>query len=171
MFLSLTNPVKKMTDNYQDKNNPIKYFHKGRAIRSHNTLQIRVDEITLKKIIDIEEETGLSPRKILSYSSTPCERCANVQIRVMTDAGEVRIDRGILSKRIPASPGNKKRNLEKGRKVEDAQTGKIYSSIKEVSRIFELTYSTLVDKLNGRIPNNTNFTFYEPSIELCENHK
>jgi hypothetical protein len=152
--------------------NPVVEIYKGKTIRIHNTIKIRVDQITLKKIIDVQDETNLSVRKILSYSSTPCEKCKLELVRVITDDGEVRIERGILSKRIPSSHGNcKNRGNEKGRKVLDTETGKIYDSIKQMCKAHKLIYPSMVDKLNGRTPNTTTFIYYEQTTELRQDDK
>lgn len=152
--------------------NPVIEIYKGRPIRNNNTILLRVDQITLKKIIDIQDTTGLSIRKILSYSSAPCDRCSMQPVTVYNDTGELKIERGILSKRIPASSqGNKKRSYEKGKKVIDTSNGTIYKSVQEVASIFNINYPALIDQLNGRYKNNTTFIFYEQDSQLCQNNQ
>ena len=45
------------------------------------------------------------------------------------------------------------------KKVIDTETQKVYNSAKEVSRIFNINYSTLAGKLNGSKNNNTCFRY------------
>jgi len=138
------------------------YFYKGVPVRKHNVIHLRVDEITYKEIIDTEESTGLSQRKILAHSSAPCEKCIGTEVMVMTDDGTVKIKRGILSKRIPVSyNGNKKKFHESSKKVRNIITGEILDSVRTAHRVSGIPYTTLLDKLNGVIINNTEFVFYE----------
>ncbi len=94
-----------MTQPDYEKSNPILYYHKEVPVRKYNTVNMRIDEITYKELIDSESDTGLSLRKIIGYSSTPCEKCVNTFVVVRTENGQVKVKRGILSKRIPGSNG------------------------------------------------------------------
>lgn len=91
--------------------------YKGFKIRKYNKISLRVDELTYKDLIDAKEETGLSDRKILGYSSMPCRCCEGTHVIIFTDNGERKIKRGIFAKRIPELPGhtNKKAHVESNR--------------------------------------------------------
>jgi hypothetical protein len=53
-----------------------------------------------------------------------------------------------------------KKNLEIiSKKVIDITSNKVYSSVKEVAKIHNLVYGSLVNKLNGKRTNNTNFKY------------
>lgn len=93
--------------------NPVIDFYKGIPIRKYNTIRMRIDTTTLKKIIDLEETTNLSQRQIICYSSKPCTCCKDSFVTVATEGGEVHIPRGILSKKIPidGSGAAKKRKI------------------------------------------------------------
>lgn len=47
------------------------------------------------------------------------------------------------------------------KKVIDIETNIIYNSVKEVSQIFDIKYSTLASNLNGNLKNNTKFEYYK----------
>ncbi len=146
----------------------ILYEYKGTPVRRHNIVKFRVDEITYKEIIDLEKETGLSQRKILSYSATPCKCCENSPVIAYINDKEVRIKRGILSKRIPVSFTNKKINHQNNRPVINIETGQVYSSAKDIS------YSPLLRRLNSEVENNTPFKFldeYAKSTGNSESNK
>lgn len=150
-----------MSESSQDRCNPIQYYHRGLPIRKYNSIHLRIDEITYKELIDAEHDTGLSLRKILSHSSTPCERCINTYVIVLTDNGAVKIKRGIFSKRLPTSDGNRSHVIS--RKVINQTTGEIYKSVREASDLLGIKYTTLLDKLNNKTENNTNCIFHEQS--------
>jgi hypothetical protein len=81
-------------------------IYKGVKVRRCNRIVLKVGESIFKKLIDEVENTGLSIPKILAYSSQPCERCKNISVTIFNDNGlEIKITRGILSKRIPDSNG------------------------------------------------------------------
>lgn len=94
-----------MAESNYEKSNPVLYHYKGIPIRRFNTVNLRIDEITYKELIDAEVETGLSQRKILAYSGMPCKSCEGTFVTAFTDNGEVKIKRGIFSKRIPNTNG------------------------------------------------------------------
>lgn len=142
------------------KSSDILYEYKGTPVRRHNIVKFRVDEITFKEIIDLEQETGLSQRKILAYSATPgCEKCANSPVKVFINGKEVQIKRGILSKRIPASFTNKKINHQNNRPVINTITNEVFESVKAILKFVDISYNPLLDRLNNRVPNNTPFKF------------
>lgn len=83
--------------------NPVVEIFKGIEVKRYNRIVISVDEKTFKEIITLQE-TGLSSRKILGYSSTPCKHCEKIDVIAYDrDDNEVKIKRGILSKRIPTT--------------------------------------------------------------------
>ena len=143
------------------KSSDILYEYKGTPVRRHNIVKFRVDEITFKEIIDIELETGLSQRKIIAYSATPCKCCENSSVIAFVNDKEVKIKRGILSKRIPVSFSNKKTNHKNNRPVINTDTGEIFESVKAVLKFVDITYSPLLDRLNNRVNNNTPFQFLD----------
>jgi len=89
--------------------NPIVEIYKGVPIRKYPDLRIAIDVITAKQIIDIQKETNLSTRKILSYSARPCDCCTGVNVVVCIHDKNIEIPRGILSKRIGNDSGKKRK--------------------------------------------------------------
>lgn len=82
--------------------NPVVEVYRGIEIRKYPQIKFRVDVITFKEIIDAHLDTGMSTRSILGHSSKPCESCKNVFVTTFNSKDdEVKIKRGILSKRIP----------------------------------------------------------------------
>lgn len=67
-----------------------------------------------------------------------------------------------LEHSLNISKGKKgKRNLKNGKKVIDKDTGLVYDSLRDVSNIFDIKYSTLAAYLNKSIRKNiTNFEYY-----------
>lgn len=85
-------------------NNPVVETFEGIEIRRYNRIVFKVDAQTYKEIIQVELDTKLSTRKILGHSSKPCKHCENTTIIAFNrDDEEVKIPRGILSKRIPTT--------------------------------------------------------------------
>jgi hypothetical protein len=83
--------------------NPLQEIFHGVKIKRYNTITFKVDAKTLKEIIVLQAQ-GMSTRKILGYSSTPCKHCENVSVIAYNrEDEEVKIPRGILSKRIPTT--------------------------------------------------------------------
>jgi hypothetical protein len=148
-------------ENINRPSSGILYHYKNVPVRRHNIVIIRVDEITYKEIIDIEKETGLSQRKIIGYSATPCKCCENSSVRVFVNDKEVSVKRGILSKRIPVSFTQKKINHNNNRPVINVVTGEIYPSAKSILPFVDISYNPLLDRLNDRVPNNTPFKFLD----------
>jgi hypothetical protein len=61
------------------------------------SLNIRMDETTDKLLIELEQQTGLSKREIVAYSSQPCVPCDKDFVSVLgKDDKIVKIPRGIL---------------------------------------------------------------------------
>lgn len=89
-----------------EKNPIVEYCH-GLPVRKYNFIGIRLDPISYKELIETEFATGLSQRQILGYSSLPCNCCKETFVHTYTDnKGEVKIKRGLLSKRIPNGSGS-----------------------------------------------------------------
>lgn len=111
--LSLKNPLSEMpelTNPQQDANPILETFH-GIPIRRYNKVQIRLDPISYKELIQAEVDSKLSQRQILGYSSKPCNCCTGTFVRVLgKDGNEVKIIRGLLSKRIPDGSGTAKKH-------------------------------------------------------------
>jgi|GEM_PF-4227214 hypothetical protein len=83
-------------------NNPVVEIFQGIEIRRFNRIAFKVDAKTMKEILLAQFKSGLSVRKILGHSSKPCNRCEGTEIIAYNREGdEVKIPRGILSKRIP----------------------------------------------------------------------
>jgi hypothetical protein len=60
-------------------------------------LVIRIDEETRKLLEKLKEETGMSKREILGYSSQPCGTCGEGPVNVFTKNHKTMpIPRGIL---------------------------------------------------------------------------
>ena len=98
----LTNP---------NDSNPIIEMFCGIPIRRYNHIGIKLDPITYKELLRAEIETGLSQRQILGYSSRPCKLCEGAFVRVLnSNSMEVKIIRGLLSKRIPDGSGSGKKH-------------------------------------------------------------
>lgn len=96
--------------NHSDVNPVIEYFL-GIPIRRYNRITLRLDPISYKELIKAESESGLSQRQILGYSSRPCNCCNGTFVRVLgKDDNEVKIARGLLSKRIPEGSGSGKKH-------------------------------------------------------------
>lgn len=90
-------------------NNPVVEIYKGVPIRKYPVVKIYVDTISLKQIIDTQQDTGLSVKKILAYSSRPCSCCTGVNVIILKkDGKEIEIPRGIISKRIGNASGKKR---------------------------------------------------------------
>ncbi len=147
------------------KPSDILYIYKDVPVRKHNYVKLRVDEITFKEIIDLEVETGLSQRKILGYSASPCKCCENTSVNVFINDKEVKIKRGILSRRIPASFTNKKHKHINNRPVINTETKQIFESVKQILQFVDISYNPLLDRLNGRCINNTPFVFYDEYLK------
>lgn len=145
----------------KNETSDVLYEYMGVKVRRHNIIHLRVDEITYKKIIDIERETGLSIRKILGYSATPCKCCETSPVIAFNHGKEIRIERGIFSKRIPVSFSNKKRNHMNNRPVINTITNEVFDSVKEILKFVDITYNPLLDRLNNRVENNTPFKFLD----------
>lgn len=85
--------------------NPVLYTYKGIKIRRCNRIVLRFGEVSLKKIIDVVDETGLSIQKVLAHSGKPCDRCKNISVIVFDKEGnELKIKRGILH--VPENNGS-----------------------------------------------------------------
>lgn len=96
--------------------NPILEVYNGIPIRKTNTYLLRLDAVTWKNLILESERTGLPIRKILGYSSKPCDQCIHTDVVVYTKGKEIRIKRGIFSRHIPEGNGSsiiKQRNAKK----------------------------------------------------------
>lgn len=79
--------------------------------------------------------------------------------KILTKEHKMKI--GLSNKGRKPSNNTKLKQLEKVcKKVIDIETGIIYSSVKEVSKIFNLKYLPLNRKLNGTTKNTTNFKYY-----------
>lgn len=88
----------------KEPTNPIVLTYRGVEIRKYPSLRIRVDQLTMRDIIDARIDTGMSDRQILGYSSCPCDSCKNISVQAYNNADKkVEIKRGLLSKRIPKS--------------------------------------------------------------------
>ena len=97
--------------NPQNEANPVVEFFCGIPIRKYNQVTIRLDTVTYKELLRTEMETGLSQRQIIGYSSKPCNCCTGTFVRVLgKEDKEVKIIRGILSKRINDGWGSSKKD-------------------------------------------------------------
>lgn len=77
--------------------NPVVEIYKGVKIRRQNKIYLRVNHIEFKEIIDSAESTGLSMKKVLALSGTPCDRCKGIEVVYYDDSGNIhKIKRGIL---------------------------------------------------------------------------
>lgn len=86
--------------------NPVIEIYKGMEVKTTNLVTLKLSPIEFKELIDIEIDTGLSLRKIIGYSSRPCEKCKGTSVVVFDkDDKELRIRRGFLSNRIPTNSG------------------------------------------------------------------
>lgn len=84
-------------------NNPLVEIFEGIEIRRYNRIEFKVDAKTFKEILTLQL-SGLSVRKILGYSSKPCIKCESIDVITYNREGdEVKIKRGLLSKRIPTT--------------------------------------------------------------------
>ena len=90
--------------------NPILEVYKGKKIRYNNVLLIRVTISEYKNLIDMQEATGLSTRKIIGLSSTPCFKCTGTSVNHFNkDGDEVFVKRGYLSQNLPEKDSGKNR--------------------------------------------------------------
>ena len=91
-----------MAENSLEGSNPIAFVYKGEKVRRYPEVLVRVDQITMRELIDASEETGMSFREIIGYSARPCECCMNKGVTVYDKSDKPKqIKRGIMSKRIP----------------------------------------------------------------------
>lgn len=97
--------------------NPVLEVCNDIPIKKCNTYLLRFDAVTWKNLILESERTGLPIRKILTYSSRPCEACASTDVIVFEKGKEIRVRRGIFSRHIPQSSGisiiKQRKNAEK----------------------------------------------------------
>lgn len=96
--------------------NPIIEYYNGIPIRKCNTYLLRLDPVTFKNLILESERTGLPIRKILAYTSKPCDNCIGTDVVIFNKGKEIRIKRGIFSRHIPENNGTsiiKQRNAKK----------------------------------------------------------
>lgn len=67
------------------------------AEKNYYTLRLRVDEETWNLVKKLSEDTGLSMREIVGYSSQPCGCCPDTQVRAYNSKDRsISIKRGIL---------------------------------------------------------------------------
>lgn len=80
-------------------NNPIiNENYKGKVIRRYNTLYLRLNQFEMKKFIDMQNDTKLTFRELIEYSSEPCQQCKDVSVHVFNKEGDqVSVPRGLLS--------------------------------------------------------------------------
>lgn len=97
--------------------NPITEVYNGIPIRKCNTYLLRFDAVTWKSLILESERTGLPIRKILTYSSRPCDACKSTDVIVFERGKKILVKRGIFSMHIPQSSGisiiKQRKNAEK----------------------------------------------------------
>lgn len=79
------------------KNNPIVEVYKGIPIYKSNVYRQRFNAAKYKFLLLESDRTGLPISKLLSLSSKPCEKCANIDVVAYNDKSEkVSVKRGIL---------------------------------------------------------------------------
>lgn len=83
--------------------NPVVEVFKGIEIKRFNRIVFKVDPKTFKEILELQDK-GLSIRKILGHSATPCKHCESIDVITYNrEDEEVKVKRGMLSKRIPTT--------------------------------------------------------------------
>lgn len=65
-----------------------------------------------------------------------------------------------IANRIKGKKHSKESIIKMGTKIIDMDTNIIYDSVKEVSKKFNIKYTTLLSWLKGQNPNNSNFKYY-----------
>lgn len=82
--------------------NPVVEVYRGIEIRKYPDLHIRIDQFTMKEIIDAMLDTDMNIRQVLGYSAKCCSHCIGTKVEVYNKHDQVvEIKKGILSKRIP----------------------------------------------------------------------
>jgi hypothetical protein len=77
-------------------------IYRGVPVKKYESITIRIDSLTKKRLIDLQQDTGLSERKIICYSSKPCAKCADQFVIVFDNQDKQhKIPKGLISKVIP----------------------------------------------------------------------
>ncbi len=142
---------------------PVVEIYKGKKIRpSRNRVTLLFNASHYKALLDAVESTGLSFHEVLAHSGKPCEKCKGLTIAVFDETGNpIYIKKGLIN--LPPVSGANTFKQKGRRQIIDNSTGETYDSIKQVSVIFKINYSTLRWKLRGLLTNDTPFTYAEIS--------
>lgn len=168
MLLLHSISVVKMSTNTCSSSRIIEVY-KGKAIRNTNRVTLLFGAAPYKAILDAVESTGLSFHQVLGHSGKPCEKCKGLTIAIYDERGDPKyIKKGLIN--IPSiSSGENTFKWKGSKKIMNTDTGKVHDSIKEVSRVYNINYSTLCWKLRGLINNDTPFIYAEITSVNSEN--